>query len=407
VTSPEERLAAAPGSCRGRLVTRRGVIVAAVLAAPLLVFQTGTADLDVYRHGAAAVVHRTPLYGPSFAAHMRTHLPFTYPPFAAAAAVVLYPLPAALCGWLWALATVAMVAWCIRLSFRPLLDRPGLPPDITFAVLIALLLYTSPVHDHLGDGQVDILLMTMCLADCVARRPRWPRGMLIGIAAAIKLVPGIFIPYLWLTGRRRAAAVALATLVLCEALAAAAAFGDARRYWTQLIFDTNRPGNNAGFKNQSLRGIGLRVLPAPGRTLLIALLVVMVVAVGLARARKATSRGNAVAGAALTGLVGVLASPVSWIHTTVWVLVAVGIVAGSFASRWRVAAAVAITVAFLAALPYGPDVVHGLPKAAVVTLQSSFGLICLLLVLALPTSPERIDTRQSTAAPAAVVQETA
>ena len=48
------------------------------------------------------------------------------------------------------------------------------------------------------------------MLDCAVREPRWPRGALIGLATAIKLVPGVFIVYLLITGRRRAAGVAAA-----------------------------------------------------------------------------------------------------------------------------------------------------------------------------------------------------
>jgi alpha-1,2-mannosyltransferase len=358
-----------------------------VLAAPLLVVQVGAADLNVYRHGGSAILHGTSLYAPSFAAGLRTHLPFTYPPFAAVAAIVLLAVPGPLCAWLWGIATILLLAWCLRVAFGPLLESGRFPPDLALAVVTALLLYTRPVFDHLGDGQVDILLMAMCLADCVISRPRWPRGLLVGLAAAIKLVPGIFIPYLWLTGRRRAAAVAAGTFVACQVVAGLLAFGDSHRYWTRLMFDTERPGYTAGYKNQSLRGVGLRLLPASGRTVVLVAIAVIIVVIGLTRARQATCRGALVAGATLTGLVGVLASPVSWIHATVWVLPAIGIVVGRLASPVRAGAAAAIAVALLAALPYIPNVVHSLPRPEVEALQASFGLMCLLLVMTLPTAP--------------------
>jgi alpha-1,2-mannosyltransferase len=371
---------------RPRVVTWRSAAVVAVLAAPLLVFQVGAADLDVYRHGGVAFLHGHSLYAPAFAAHLGTHLPFTYPPFAAAAAVVLLPIPALVSPWVWATVTVVLLAWCVQISFGAALSRTRLPPDLTLALLIAVVLYTRPVFDHLGDGQVDIALMALCLVDTTTPQPRWPRGLLVGIATAIKLVPGIFIPFLWITGRRRAAAVAAGTFVLCEALAALGSFGDSRRYWTRLIFDTERPGYTAGYKNQSLRGLGLRILPVPGRTVLLVAAAVIIVAVGLVRARQASARGQVVTGATITGLVGVLASPVSWIHATVWIIPALGILVGRATSRWRVGLAAAVTIALLAGLPYAPNVVHGLPGPAITLLQASFGLICLTLVLTLPTS---------------------
>jgi alpha-1,2-mannosyltransferase len=374
-------------SAAGRVATARGAIVLAVLASPLLALQVGASDLAVYRHGASSLLHGRSLYAPSFAAGTAGHLPFTYPPFASIAALPLLPLPQGLTAELWGVATIAMLAWCVRVAFRPLVERDPGRSDLTLAVMAAAFLATRPVYDHLADGQVDILLMTLCLADTVTVRPRWPRGLLVGIAAAIKLVPGIFIPYLWITGRRRAAGVAAGTFLICTAIAALADVGDSHRYWTHLVFDTERPGRTAGYKNQSLRGILLRVLAPQGRPFLLAAAAGAIVVLGLARARRATSRGDLLAGATLVGLTGVLASPVSWIHSTVWIIPALGVLVGALANRVRVWSGVVIALALFAGLPYLPNLLHGLSRPAVVLLQRSFGLICLLLVLALPIVP--------------------
>lgn len=374
-------------SAAGRVVTPRGAIVLAVLASPLLAFQVGASDLAVYRHGASSLIHGLSLYAPSFAAGTAGHLPFTYPPFASIAALPLLPLPQGLTAELWGVATIAMLAWCVRVAFRPLIERDPARSDLTLAVMAAAFLATRPVYDHLADGQVDILLMTLCLADTVTVHPRWPRGLLVGIAAAIKLVPGIFIPYLWITGRRRAAGVAAGTFLICTAIAALGDFGDSHRYWTDLVFNTERPGRTAGYKNQSLRGILLRVLAPQGRPFLLAAAAVAIVILGLARARRATSRGELLAGATLVGLTGVLASPVSWIHSTVWIIPAIGVLVGAFTNRVRVWAGVMIALGLFASLPYVPNLLHDLSRPAVVLLQRSFGLICLLLVVALPIVP--------------------
>ena len=367
-----------------RVFTTRAGVLLASLAAPLLILHVGSADLDVYRHGASVLLHGQSLYAPRFAAVTHGHLPFTYPPFASIAALPLLPLPEGPTALLWAAATIMMLAWCVRVSFQKLLDREPSRADWIVAILTAAFLVTRPVYDHLADGQVDILLMTLCLADTLAARPRWPRGLLVGVATAIKLVPGIFIPYLWLSGRRKAAGFAAAVFVGCEAIAALADLGDAHRYWTHLLFDTERPGRTAGYKNQSLRGILLRVLAPQGRPILLAAAAVVIVVFGLSRARNATSSGDAVVGATLAGLTGVLASPVSWIHATVWIIPAIGALVGGLHSRVRAIAAVVVAAALFASLPYLPNLVHGLPRAAVVLLQRSFGLICLSLVVSLP-----------------------
>jgi alpha-1,2-mannosyltransferase len=374
------------GNRNARVTTPRAVFILGVIAAPLLIFQVGHADLDVYRHGASVLLHGRSLYAADFAANRSNHLPFTYPPFAAIAALVLLPLPEGLTVELWAAATIVMLAWCVKVAFQPLLDKRRRPVDLVLVAVIGVMLCTRPVFDHLGDGQVDIALMTMCLADTVTPHPRWPRGLLVGVAAAIKLVPGIFIAYFWITGRRRAALVATGTFIACEALAGLTAFADSHRYWRHLVFDTERTGYTAGYKNQSLRGTLLHLLPAPGRSYVLVVAAVLIAVVGLTRARAATTRGHCVAGATITGLTGTLVSPVSWIHAGVWIIPAIGILLCGVAKPVRVWAAATITLALIAGLPYIPNVVRGLPHPAVVTLQRSFGLICLGLVLMLPTS---------------------
>ncbi len=378
----------------GRVATLRAAVLLTVLAAPLLIFQVGDADLDVYRHGASVLLHGHSLYAPDFAANPRNHLPFTYPPFAAIAALIFLPLPERLTSELWAVATIVMLAWCIRVSFQPLLERRRVRADLILVAIAVVMLCTRPVFDHLGDGQVDIALMTMCLADTVTPHPRWPRGLLVGLATATKLVPGIFIPYFWITGRRRGALVATGTFIACQALAAVVAFGDSHRYWTHLVFDTERIGYTAGYKNQSLRGTLLHLLPPPGRSYLLIVAAAMIAIVGLSRARAATTGGHHIAGATIAGLTGLLVSPVSWIHAAVWIVPAIGILVSGGAKPVRLWSAAAITLALIAGLPYIPNVIRGLPHPAVVTLQRSFGLICLGLVLLLPPSfpPSRAGT---------------
>lgn len=358
-------------------------LLLAAVAVPLLVFQVGTADLDVYRHGASVVLHRHSLYGASFAAQGARHLPFTYPPFAAVAALLVLPLPDGLTGAIWAGATVLALAWCVRVAFRPLLHR-AVRPDLAWAGLVAVALCTRPVFDHLGDGQVDILLMALCLADVVTPAPRWRRGVLVGLAAAIKLVPAFFILYFLVTRQRRAALTASATFVGAQVLALAVAPSDSVRYWTRLVFDTERPGYTAGYKNQSLRAVLLHVLPGPGRSAFVVLGVVVLAGLGLARARRAAAAGAAVAGASAAGLTAVLVSPVSWIHAMVWIIPALGGLVDDGRDPRRVLAAAIGALILLAGLPYVPNLVAGLPGALVFVMQRSLALLALGLLVLVP-----------------------
>jgi hypothetical protein len=71
--------------------------------------------------------------------------------------------------------------------------------------------WTEPVQRTLYLGQIELVLMALILWDMLRPgQPRW-QGIGVGIAAGIKLVPLIFIPYLLLTRRFRQAAVAAGT----------------------------------------------------------------------------------------------------------------------------------------------------------------------------------------------------
>ena len=93
-------------------------------------------------------------------------------------------------------------------TISPLLTRAGPWRAVLFAALFCAGAYLFPMQDEMRFGQVDAVLAALAVADCAAVKPRWPRGALVGLATAVKLVPGVFIVYLWVSGRRRAARTA-------------------------------------------------------------------------------------------------------------------------------------------------------------------------------------------------------
>jgi alpha-1,2-mannosyltransferase len=177
----------------------------------------------------------------------------------------------------------------------------------------------------------DLLLLT--------RNDRRLAGIGIGIATAIKLTPGIFIIYLIVTRRYRAAAVASGTALAATLLAGAVAPESSREFWTHALWRTDRVGDPAFVSNQSLNGIVARLNPQDPSKLLWVALVVAVLAVWAYRSRRAVAAGDEVTGFALTGIVGVLISPITWVHHLVWVLPALVLLVdravGTGASRRR------------------------------------------------------------------------
>ncbi len=252
---------------------------------------------------------------------------YTYPPFAA-----LCMLPMAFVSWHGAIAvnfvmSVAASAFLLFVLLAPTFRRMGWDSerDRAFAAAVVVLLFATfgPVRDTFSFGQINLLLMALVYVDLLlaAREHRYA-GVGIGLAAAIKLTPAIFIIYLLVTGRWRMAGVASATAVGAT-LAAAVAMPDASRaYFTELLWETSRVGALDYVSNQSVMGMVARLMPStPSRTLWIAL----VLAIMVVWARKIRSVDMRT-GFALTGVVACLISPVTWVHHLVWAIPAMVLV---------------------------------------------------------------------------------
>jgi alpha-1,2-mannosyltransferase len=296
-------------------------------------------------------------------------------------------------------------------AFAPLLRRAGRLRPAAFAIAFAACAYLFPVRDEMRFGQVDLVLLALAVADCAAREPRWPRGALVGLATAIKLVPGVFVVYLWLSGRRRAALTA-ALVALAVTLAAWLLLPqDSVTYWTSAIFDSGRLGPNSGTSNQSLRGLLLRAfLPVglPGVIWVVIAAAVALAGFTLVKRLARESREPAAAGGqaspaaaggqispaaaggqvsmeavAVTALVGVLASPVSWIHHYVVVVLVIGAILADGRAPCRVALAAGTAVYFALTIPWWGQSLLGqrdVPVLAARVVQDGFGLAALVLI---------------------------
>jgi alpha-1,2-mannosyltransferase len=337
-------------------------------------------DLNVYRSGALAVLHDRDLYA------MRTSigLQFTYPPLSAILSMPLLLVPLGAAKAIWTVMVYLPLSVAVWFGFRPLLARAGAYAPAVFAVLLGGCAFLLPMRQEIYLGQVDIFLVALCLLDCGLQRPRWPRGLLIGLATAIKLVPGVFIIYLLLTGRRRAAGVAALSFAGFTAVSFLIAPHDSAVYWTSTIFDSNRLGGNAVAGNQSLRGMVLRLFEPAGAPALAWLALAAVVAVaGFAAARASWRRGADLTGIVITGFLAAALSPVAWIHHICWVVVAIGIILGPARSPRRIAAALVTFVLFASMLPVWAQSALAAGQLAVLPArlaEDSFGLAVLALI---------------------------
>ena len=296
----------------------------AVLATAALVYETfrsGVAliDLRVYLVGGQAWWEGVALYAPGFPAPLAgPPLPFTYPPLAAALFSVLDVVPWTALVALWTAAGIAVLTWVCVLVARRVHPAPH-ATLIGFGVAGAALL-AEPVRATLDFGQVNLLLLALVVTDCLVVRPRWPRGVLIGLAAAIKLTPLIFLVYFLVRGDRRGAATMAASFIGFGLLGYVAAPADSLRYWFEVLGDPSRVGGLAYAGNQSLRGLLHRLDLGPGpEQIAWVTLGLAVVALTVLAARTAAARGQDVLSMLVVATAALLLSPVSWSHHWVWV----------------------------------------------------------------------------------------
>lgn len=277
-------------------------------------------DLDVYRIGGQTWLHGGDLYGPLQPTRLGVRLPFSYPPIAAVLLAPLSLLPMAAAGTLLSLATIALIAVVLRLflvAARPA-DRPSWR---TVGWLLPPALLLEPVRNTISYGQVNVLLMAMVAADCLVRSPRWPRGTLVGLAAAVKLTPGAFVLFFLLRRDYRAARTAALSFCVTTAVGFLLAGRDSVRYWTAVVVQTQRPGSSHYAANQSIQAVLARAGLDPHTAAGLAVwLVLSVVTVLLAwrGMRHAVDRGRDAWAVSLNAFAALLVSPISWSHHWVW-----------------------------------------------------------------------------------------
>lgn len=272
-------------------------------------------DLDVYRVAVDVWWQGGDLYGPLPRLRNGLELPYLYPPVAV---VVLAPFavpPYWLASALFALVTIAAVALVIVLVLRALDVRPL---AVAAGALLPVALVLEPVRETLYYGQINALLMVLVVADCLVRRPRWPRGALVGIAAAVKLTPAAFVLFFLLRGDRRAAVTAGVSFLAATAVGFLASPANSVRFWTEQLLFSSQFRGMANEMNQSLKVALVRFGADP--RVLWPVLAVAVAGVTALAMRRAFAAGWPTWALGLNALGTLLISPVSYSHHWVWVV---------------------------------------------------------------------------------------
>lgn len=280
----------------------------------------GYFDLSVYYGAIRYWASGHDIYG-----YVRPHAEygFTYPPFAA-----LVMLPMAVLPWrvaiainvtLTVLASAAVLHWLVD----PIARRQGWTRWFALAIAAVLAAAFEPMRETVNFGQVNMVLVVLVLADLLllVAPARRLAGIGIGLATAIKLTPGIFVLYLLVTRRWRAAGVAVLTASAATLVAALIAPDESRVFWTDAVFNTDRVGARSYISNQSLQGAVSRLyLDQPWSSALWLGLAAAVLAVWWRRARAAARAGDELTGFTVTALVACLVSPFTWVHHLVWIM---------------------------------------------------------------------------------------
>ncbi len=346
-------------------------------------------DLEVYLLAGRRFGDGATLYGDHFGQALSTPLPYTYPPMWAAAMALVAWLPWRAVDVAWTLVDLALLVWVVRVSYARLLDRLGERRWIAWACVIAVCGLTAPVLSVFDLGQLGLVLMALVLADTLPGTTRLPRGVLVGIATAIKLLPGVFVLYWAVTKRWRAAIIASATAIGLWAATAALRPSTSSTYWFQIAIHPERAGDASDVFNQSVNGMLERI--GWSSTAVWAAVALIVLVVGLRRAREAHLSGDELAAAALVGLTGVLVSPISWVHHAVWIVPATGVLLGDGRTRERWIAWSATMLLFLADVPLWGRA--GVPLGPFrVIAENAFVLAMLVLLVLLPIQHEAAET---------------
>jgi alpha-1,2-mannosyltransferase len=178
----------------------------------------------------------------------------------------------------------------------------------------------EPARSGVNYGQIEFVLMFMVVADILVVPPPF-RGIAIGIAAAIKLTPLIFVLALFVRRDWWSVARAALCFVACSGMAWLLWPDLSRTYWDHDVIHPGRVGTVAYGGNQSWYAIFHRPpFPAAGSAPAWLALSLVTALLGILIARRCVTSERQSFAVLAIALVGLLISPISWTHHWIWVL---------------------------------------------------------------------------------------
>lgn len=242
---------------------------------------------------------------------------FTYPPFAA---VVFAPFVSLIsvetAGTSLVFISIASIVLISYMSFSCM----GVSKRISIALslwIAPLLLKFHPVVFNMQMGQINFLLALMILIDVIYLKNTRLHGILMALAASIKLTPAIF--GLLLVAKRDWISLArfVATGILGILLSFAVDYKITIEYFTDKMFDSGRVGKTYSSLNFNLVGVLDKVFTESNNFVYV-ITVVLMIGIAYFSARRLVLRDQYFGAAMVIATLGLLVSPISWIHHWIW-----------------------------------------------------------------------------------------
>jgi len=288
-------------------------------------------DAMVYRFAAERLLAGLDLYSTGLT-DKPGELLFIYPPFAAICALPLALLDSSAVHLLWLLGVVATLTYAVVRMLKSTGMQVAGGLFSLSALLVGVIAWLEPIRLTAELGQINLVLLALVVADlspyasrgwapslrgeCSQDRKqgKWT-GIGVGLAAGLKLTPALFIVYLLVTRRIRAALLATVTFAGTVGLGFAFAPRDSTTYWLHGRFDDVNRISHDPLANTSVGGLLLRLHGSPTAATIAAM---VVAAVAVVIAAMAYRRGQVVLAVGIVGLASAAASPFSWSHHWVW-----------------------------------------------------------------------------------------
>ena len=289
-------------------------------------------DAAVYREGALALVNGESLYAQPFDMG-DISLPFIYPPIGA---ILFAPwgyfdfITVELAGNLVVIGSSLLLLLCLYLVTNAVLSgRDKLLAFTIAAISWPIALFAEPVFLNADLGQINILIMALVVMDLLPIKRRIPRGVLIGLAAAIKITPLAMLLYFLVKKDFRGIINAVISLLAFTAIGAVLAWENTKEFFSSTLLNLSAEGDSGvdtTFQsNSSIQAMLYRWWASKADaeasslpTILWIVLSLIAVAAVAYLMHQLFSRGLHVEAVMVNAMLMLLISPISWSHHWVW-----------------------------------------------------------------------------------------